>query len=251
MTTRTKLSQFLKEYLQPELFKDYCPNGLQIEGKDKIKKIVTAVSANLETIKKAVEAKADALICHHGIFWKGDSYRIEGSKKEQIELLLKNQISLFGYHLPLDAHAEVGNNFKAAQELGVTDLEPFGDFGGVKIGVKGRVKPRAIELFVAELEAYYDHRAHVALGGKKEISSVALISGGAYRSIAEAAQEGVDCFITGNFDEPAWAMAHEKKINFMALGHSATEKIGPKALAQYLQAQLGTEALFLDIYNPF
>jgi dinuclear metal center YbgI/SA1388 family protein len=248
---RRDLEEHLNAYFNISLIKDFCPNGLQVEGKQEIKKIATAVSANLMTLHKAVEHEADALIVHHGLFWNKDSYPLVGTKRTKIALLLKHGISLFAYHLPLDAHREVGNNWQAARELGWEELEPFGEYNGVWVGVKGTFAPQPIETFIAEIEAYYEHTATVALGGKRSVASGALIAGGAYKELAMAAQARVDCFITGNFDEPAWAVAHEEEVHFLALGHSATESVGPKALAGYIQKQLGISSFFLDVPNPF
>jgi dinuclear metal center YbgI/SA1388 family protein len=248
---RSALEAYLNTYLNVSSITDYCPNGLQVEGKSEINKIGTAVSANFMTVQKAAELKLDALIVHHGLFWKDDPYPIIGTQRLKLELLLKEGISLFAYHLPLDAHREIGNNWQAARDLGWEELEPFGEFAGATIGVKGRFAPEPIERFVTKAERYYEHPATVALGGKKSVSSAALISGGAYKLLALAAKEGVDCFVTGNFDEPAWGVAYEEKLHFLALGHSATEKIGPKALENHLKGQFGLETLFVDIPNPF
>lgn len=251
MITLQELCQYLQEILQPSLYADACPNGLQVEGTKEITKIATAVSASLATIEAAVKLNVQALIVHHGIFWSKDSYVIEGSKKEKIKMLLDSGISLIGYHLPLDAHEQLGNNWKAAADLGWTDLKPFCKINGMPIGVKGSFKPTPREQFQKSIENYYQHPATAALGGKDVVSSAALISGGAYRYLLDAVSIGTDCFITGNFDEPAWHQAHEEKINFFALGHSATERIGPIALGKNLEEQFGLECPFIDIWNPF
>lgn len=230
---------------------DYCPNGLQIEGNKSIKKIATAVSANLDTIHKAIQNDVDALIVHHGLFWFKDSYVIAGPKKDKISLLLNHGISLFCYHLPLDMHNEVGNNWKAALDLGWENLEPFGELNGLYIGVKGIIPAYSQNELKNKLENYYGHPAAVALGGPTNIKTIALISGGAHKNISEAAKEKIDAFITGSFDEPVWSQAFEEKINFYALGHSATEKVGPKALAEHLAHELSLETIFIDSYNPF
>ncbi|MFZ0564725.1 MAG: Nif3-like dinuclear metal center hexameric protein [Chlamydiales bacterium] len=248
---RKQFIEYLDSYLNTPLIKDFCPNGLQIEGKEGIEKAATAVSANKETIEKAVEAKVDALIVHHGLFWSRDPYPIVGTKREKIHLLLEHGISLLAYHLPLDAHQLVGNNWKAANDLGWKECQPFGILNDVSLGVKGIFSPIPIEQFISELENYYQHGATAALGGKKIIQSAALVSGGAYKEVNRAAEEGVDCFITGHFDEPAWNIAHEEKIHFLALGHSATERVGPKALAHHIQSQLEIPCAFIDVPNPF
>jgi dinuclear metal center YbgI/SA1388 family protein len=245
------LENYLNNYLNVSTIKDYCPNGLQVEGKLDIHKAAVAVSASLDTIEQAVLADVDALIVHHGLFWERDPYPLIDVKKTKIELLLKNGISLFAYHLPLDAHQEIGNNWKAARDLGWENLQPFGEYNGTEIGVSGTFASKTIDKFVAEIENYYGHAATTALGGSQTISSCALISGGAYKELPQAAAKGFDCFITGNFDEPAWNMAHEKKIHFLALGHTATEKIGPKALGNHLSEVFGIPVTFLDTSNPF
>lgn len=230
---------------------DHCTNGLQLEGKREIVRIATAVSADLATIQAAVEADIDALIVHHGLFWHKDSHVIEGVKKQKISLLLQHGISLFGYHLPLDLHPTIGNNWKAACDLGWTDLEPFGFYNGFALGVKGCLVSTSRAALKTALENYYGNHAVIAPGGKEIIETIGLISGGAHRSIIEAAREGLDAFVTGSFDEPVWSQAYEEKINFFALGHTATEKVGPKALAKQLAKDLKCSAHFIETKNPF
>lgn len=249
--SRNQLFTYLNDIYQSSLFSDSCPNGLQIEGCDEILKIGTAVSANLETIEKAVRENVQALIVHHGLFWNRDGYTITGAKKAKINLLLKNNISLFAYHLPMDAHQTIGNNWKAAHDLGLQELEPFSKYNGLFIGVKGRLPALTRTEWQKRLENYYGHKAHAALGGKEQIGTAAIISGGAYRQLQEAATEGLDAFVTGNFDEPAWSQAFEEKINFYALGHSATERVGPKALAHFLEETLKIHSIFIEDVNPF
>ena len=246
-----ELTQFLNELFPSPGAADFAPNGLQVEGKKEIKRLATAVSANLDTIQAAIKEEADALIVHHGLFWQKDGYSILGSKREKISLLLANSLSLFAYHLPMDMHRELGNNWKAAKEMGWENLHPFGFLNSFPIGVRGTVKPLSREEFKARLESYYCHPAAAAWGGPEIIQRAALISGGAHKSLIEAAQEGMDAFITGSFDEPNWYQAREEGINFFAMGHSATERIGPRALAKYLENSLNIPCLFLDIMNPF
>ncbi|WP_349305690.1 Nif3-like dinuclear metal center hexameric protein [Parachlamydia sp. AcF125] len=249
--TLQELSEYLETLLKIPGLVDYCPNGLQVEGHDQIKRIGIAVSASLETIQQASRLNCQALIVHHGLFWERDEFPIVGSKQKKLALLLKHGISLIAYHLPLDAHAEFGNNWKAAKDLGWLDLKPFGFFNKVPIGVRGKILPQKREAFQEKLELYYEHPAHVALGGKEMVETVGLISGGAYRSIVEAAKEKLDCFITGSFDEPTWHQAYEEKINFFALGHAATERIGPRALGEHLKCKFSVDCCFIDVFNPF
>jgi len=249
--TLQELCQQLDQLYQPGSFRDYCPNGLQVEGREEVKKIATAVSANLETLEEAKERGVDCLIVHHGLFWKGEDPRIQGSKREKIRLLLDEGISLLGYHLPMDAHLEIGNNAYAARQLGMTELEPFGEVDGLFIGVKGKVAPCSGEELQSKLEEYYTHSAAVALGGPQQIDTIGIVSGGGWKFLSEAAKKGVDAMVSGNYDEPAWSMAFEEKVHFYALGHSATERVGPKALAEWLQKEMGLSAEFIDCYNPF
>lgn len=251
MITLQDLLQYLNQLLQPELFSDVCPNGLQVEGKKTISRIAFAVSASLATIKQAVVVKADALVVHHGIFWDKSSSVFWGPKKQKLQLLLENDISLIAYHLPLDAHRVVGNNWKAAHDFNLTNLQAFGSIGSNKIGVKGIIKDTSVEIFQEKLETYYGHIAHAALGGKKNISSVAIVSGGAHWMIEQAIQEEIDCFVTGSFDEPIWDLAYENGLHFFALGHFSTEKVGVQSLKQITTNHFDIPTSFIDLFNPF
>ncbi len=248
---RDELENYLKKLLQPELFQDYCPNGLQVAGKEEINSIATGVSASLSTIKAAVVAGADALIVHHGMFWKGDPYPLTGTRGEKAKLLLDSGISLFAYHLPLDAHREVGNNWRAAEEMGWKNCKPFGEFGGSEIGVIGEIDSCDASQVRTSLESYYKHPAHYAPGGKNKVQKIALISGGAHKAIEEASRFGADAFITGSFDEPIWHLAEEEGVHFYAMGHAATERVGPRALGEKVAKELGIAHSFLEITNPF
>lgn len=251
MTTLAKLTSHLNELLISSPISDYCLNGLQIEGQENISCIATAVTADLETIQAAIKCNAQALLVHHGLFWQGDSFLISGPKREKIRLLLKHEISLLAYHLPLDIHRLYGNNWRAAQELGWTDLQPFGLYNSVSIGVKGKIKPASRKEFQKQLEDYYQHSAQTVFGGKDRVETVALVSGAAYKLIPEAISNGIDCFVTGTADEPVWHLAREGKINFMALGHAATERIGPRAIGEHLKDVFQIEQHFIDTTNPF
>lgn len=246
MTTLKELCTYLNDLLQADLFQDYCPNGLQVEGKKSVSKGVFAVSASLAVIQKAAEMKADFIFVHHGIFWNRDAYPLVGTKKEKIKTLLANDISLIAYHLPLDQHELYGNNWKAAADLGWTNCRPF-----EKIGVKGEFDPISRDAFQKKIEEYYGHKAHTVTGGKDQVSSAALISGGAHQKITQAALAEVDCYITGSFDEPVWHQSFEEAINFFAVGHAASERIGPLAIMEHLKNKFGLETVFIDESNPF
>jgi dinuclear metal center YbgI/SA1388 family protein len=246
-------SSYLQELLQVDAFKngDRALNGIQVEGKEKIFSIATAVSASLHVIKKAVELKADLLLVHHGFFWKGSDVTICGTLKEKLKLLLQNEISLLAYHLPLDAHTEFGNNWAVATALGWTNLEPFGTSSYPAIGVKASFPACSRSQFQKTLEKFYGQKAHEAPGGKEVVSSCVIVSGGAHKLIYEAKESGADCFVTGSFDEPIWHAAFEEHINFFAFGHAATEKIGVKSIGKHLEEKFDVKHLFIDEINPF
>lgn len=250
MIALSDLRSYLDELLQVKLFQDYCPNGLQVEGGSSIGHVAVGVTASLQTIQKAIDCQAQALIVHHGIFWNREPFIATGVAKSKLKALFDHGISLFAYHLPLDAHPIYGNNWKAAQDLGWKDLTPF-SIQGIPIGVKGTFPAIKKADFQAKLEAYYQHPAHCALGGKPMVESAALVSGGAHKQIIDALAAGVDCYITGSFDEPVWHQAFEGGINFFALGHSATEKIGPYALGKHLSDKFNLKVSLLDEPNPF
>ncbi len=250
MITLQHLSQHLNQLLSCDQFED-APSGIQVEGKEQIKRVGFAVSANLRAIEEAIEKKCDALIVHHGLFWPKDSLIVTGSKKEKLKSLLGAETSLLAYHLPLDAHPRYGNNWKAAHDLQWRELKPFGVYGRSAIGVKGIMNPTSSADFQKKLEKYYGHVAHAALASKKMISSAALVSGGAHKMIEQAASEGLDCFITGSFDEPIWDIARERDIHFFALGHYATERIGVLALKDYVEKEFSIRTEWIETPNPF
>ncbi len=248
------LIEILDNLLSTSSFNDYGPNGLQVGSSEQpVTKIGVAVSADLATIQKAIEHKVSTLIVHHGVFWKGMPYPITGILYERIRLLIQHNISLIAYHLPLDAHPTIGNNWKVALDLGWENVQPFGSYLP-QLGVQGTFPSIHIEEFAQVLSSYYEAPVQAkALGGIDFISSAALISGGAYKEISTAASQHVDCFISGNFDEPAWSLSFENKINFLSFGHTITEKVGPKALTTWLNEQLpeSIPSLFIDTQNPF
>ncbi len=250
MITVNKLADSLNSYLDPLTVDDYGPNGIQVANTSEIKKIATAVSASLEVIEQAIALKANALIVHHGIFWKGESQPLTGTKYKKIKLLMDHNIALLCYHFPLDMHQTLGNNWKVARDLGWMSLEPFGEYNRMMIGVKGTFPACSTQELQKKLEDYYQHPASVA-GTKAIVQSAAIVSGGAHKCITQAVASGVDCFITGTFDEPQWDIAREEGIVFMAFGHNATEKVGPKALTQYIKDTLKIPCDFIDTKNPF
>jgi dinuclear metal center YbgI/SA1388 family protein len=247
-----ELVGYLHDYLNCGSFHDKCHNGLQVEGRREVRSVATAVTASLDSIEAAVAAGADALIVHHGLFWEGWPGRITGTLHQKVELLIKHRISLLAYHLPLDAHRELGNNWVAAGALGLVELAPFGDYNGMAIGVRGRLpEPLLQTAWVSRVEAYYGQKGRAALFGPERITSTAIISGGAHRYQEEAIEAGLDGFITGTGDAPNWLLSKEHQRLFLAMGHEATERIGVRALAVHLQTQCGLETRFLPDSNTF
>ncbi len=249
MVTLQELCLYIDQRLNCQNFLDYQPNGLQVEGKVLIKKVGLAVSGSLETIERAVELGVDALIVHHGIFWKDDPYPIVGVKRKKVEKLLSQKISLLAYHLPLDAHETLGNNFGGAKHLGLTSLTPFFIKGSV-LGVIGEAPGWSFDVLKERLETFYEHKATMAPFGKDKIFKVGIISGGAHKMIQQAIDLQLDAFVTGSFDEPVWHMAKEAGIHFLALGHSATERIGVKLLGEELKNRFGLDTVFIADNNP-
>ncbi|MEG2355099.1 MAG: Nif3-like dinuclear metal center hexameric protein [Victivallaceae bacterium] len=246
------LVNYLNVLLAESLFKDYCENGIQFgDPEQTINKIALGVTADLETIEKAVSLQADVLITHHGLFWKGEPQRIIGYKKIRIDRLSQANLSLVAYHLPLDAELTFGNNWKVAHDLGWQNPTAFGS-DSPQLGVMGNVPQIPIEDFVSILERYYETSLKTAvLKGNKIVAKVSLLAGNGYREIVHSASLGCDCHITGSFDEPAWSLAKENKINFLAFGHSATEKVGIKGLMNHLNRDLNIPLVLIDTDNPF
>ncbi len=248
---RDQLERYLRKYLRLNEFDDSSLNGLQVEGADEISSVAFAVSACAEAFRKAAARNAGALVVHHGLLWKGrEPERATGPMAERLRLLIKNDISLFAYHLPLDAHEECGNNAVAARALGLSKLEPFGDYHAMKIGWKGVLKsPLRLDKFVARLEKYYGHEAMVVKGGPETIRRAGIVSGGAAGEAVQAALEGLDLYVTGESSEPITYLARESRLNFAALGHYATERVGVMALAAHIKKKFAVETFFIELDN--
>ncbi len=227
------MEQFFDNLLSPGEFRDYGPNGLQVEGTEHIGKIAWAVSATADSIAVASAEKADALVVHHGLYWNFQGAKtITGSFKRRIFPLIINNINLFGYHLPLDAHLEVGNAASLAKLVGVSGYQPFGEYKGCPTGVKGFLeKPlRAIDL-KEKLSSVLNHPVMLASPDiQREIASVGIITGGANSEWVCAKRDGLDAYITGEMSEHDWHDSREAEIHMFAGGHHATERFGIKAL---------------------
>lgn len=247
---RSEILTFINKYLKIDDFNDLCPNGLQVAGTDQVTKIVTAVSASVELFKKAFEVKADTIIVHHGIIWNFEHPLYTGGYRERLKLLLCNNLNLFAYHLPLDAHPEVGNNAQLARLFGLRDTKSFGDYKGNDIGVKGEIDPVNCELFFNKIEKTLYRKPIIFPYGPSEISRIGIISGGAQKEIGQAVRAGLDVFITGEVSEHIMHYAKEEKIHFISAGHYATERPGILALGELLKNTFGLAVEFIEIENP-
>lgn len=247
---RNQLENFLKTFLKVENFTDYCPNGLQVEGKSNIKKIVTAVSASIELFSKAIEQKADAIIVHHGIIWNYDRPVYKGSYRERVRLLLENDINLYAFHLPLDAHPTIGNNAQLAKLLGLKSCHPFGDHKGQIIGIKGTIPKTSKEKFFKKVENTVKRDLLIFPYGPDNILQVGIVSGGAQKEFSQAISENLDVYITGEVSEHIKYLSQEEKVHYISAGHYATEQFGIKALGKYLKEKFKIKVDFVDIPNP-
>ena len=245
------LIETIEAELQPNQFKDYCPNGLQVQGASEVKTIVTGVTASQALIDEAVKLGADVLLVHHGYFWKGEDACLVGMKHRRIKSLLDNDISLLAYHLPLDAHPVMGNNAQLANLLEIEvegGLQPGEQF---PIGNVGRLTSPVSAGEFAQRVAMALSREPLLIGDEKQmISRVAWCTGGAQGYIEQAAQLGVDLYLSGEISEPTVHTARELGVHYMAAGHHATERYGVKALGEFLADKLGVRCHFVDIDNP-
>lgn len=249
--SRDEILNALKILLRPEQFRDYCPNGLQVEGRGQVQRLLSGVTACQALIDRAIEEKADMLLVHHGYFWRGEDETITGIKKKRVEALLAHDINLIAYHLPLDVHGELGNNAQLGKLLGFTATGDMGKQNNNSIGLTGELETA---LDGAGLAALLTERLgrvplHVP-GAAKQIRSVAWCTGAAQNYIDLALKAGVDAYITGEVSEQTVHVARETGIHFFAAGHHATERYGVQAVGAHLAAQFGLEHVFIDIDNP-
>ncbi len=245
MAHRDEIIRFLNDYLQIDQINDGCPNGLQVEGKEEVRFIVTAVSASAELFERAAAAGADMVMVHHGILWERESRVIKGGFRRRIETLLRHGMTLAAYHLPLDKHPEIGNNALAAEAFGLSSREPFAE-----VGFLGNVSFCSIEELKHAVADFYDREPLVFAYGPKQIARIGICSGGAEKYIVEAVERGLDAFITGEVAEATMHLAKEGNIHFIAAGHYATERPSIRALGELTAARFGVKAEFIDLPNP-
>ena len=249
MTHAKILGQAFDALLQPDKFRDYGPNGLQVEGDRDVQLLVSGVTASRALIEAAIDAQADAIVVHHGLFWRGQDGRVTGWMRERLRLLLTHGIHLFAYHLPLDAHPELGNNAQLARVLGLQADGRFGeqDLGFVGAGAQTWSGAQALADHVAATLG----RSVICVGDSdRPVSRVAWCTGGAQAYFEAAIAQGVDAFITGEISEPQAHLARETGVAFLACGHHATERYGAPALAAHVAQALGLRHRFIEIDNP-
>lgn len=246
--TREELQGVLDRLLEPARFRDYCPNGLQVEGRPDVKSLISGVTASLALIEAAVEAKADAILVHHGLFWKGDDMRVTGPKKRRLELLLKNDINLFAYHLPLDAHGDLGNNAQLAHVLGFAITGRFAD---QEIGFIGELPGPMSAQQVADLVGQRLGRPPLLVGDTaRTVRKIAWCTGGAQGYFEQAISAGCDLYLSGEISEQTTHLARESGIPYIAAGHHATERYGVQGVGGYLARECGLQHRFIEIANP-
>lgn len=249
--TLFELEKYLNELLFIDQFRDYAPNGIQVGGKDSIEKIITGVTASAELIQHAINKKADAILVHHGYFWKGEDPRIIGMKHQRLELLLKNNIALLAYHLPLDAHPEFGNNAQLALKLGMDvagsiDVDP-----NPNLLWHGRLlEQKTGEELAKHIGSKLNRTPLHIPGPQQQIEKVAWCTGAAQDFITLAHDQKVDAFITGEVSERTFYCAKELGIHFFGAGHHATERYGIQALGGHLAQQFNLEVEYTEIDNP-
>jgi dinuclear metal center YbgI/SA1388 family protein len=251
MAARDEIVAYLDELLDSESFEDYGPNGLQVPGAEEVNLVVTGVSAHRELFERAREAGAQMLLCHHGMFWSHQPRHVTPQVKERLKALFDSDMSLAAYHLPLDAHPEVGNNALICEELGLQRAEPFAPHKGRSVGFVGRSAEGvpAKELFERCTRAF-GFEPLVFDTGPDVVHSVGIISGGGSSSIDEAAALGLDAFLTGEPSEYVMADAREAGMHFIAGGHYATETFGVRRLGELLEERFGVDHRFIEVPNP-
>lgn len=246
-----QLVNYCNSLLSPEKYRDYCPNGLQVEGRHEVGRIISGVTASQALLDRAVELQADLILVHHGYFWKGEAEAITGIKKRRLQTLLANDISLLAYHLPLDGHPQLGNNACLAEQLGLQvdgGLEPDNP---LSIGLTGRlVQPLTALAFRQQIAAALGREVLHIEGGPERIETVGWCTGAAQGYIDQAAALGLDAYLSGEISEPTVHNARELGIHYFAAGHHATERYGVQALASRLAQEFDLEHEFIDIHNP-
>ena len=245
---RAALDEYLADYLQVHDFRDYCPNGLQVEGRGEIARIVTGVTASAALIEAAVADGADALIVHHGYFWRGEDARITGMRRRRIGLLFEHELNLFAYHLPLDAHPEIGNNATLARQLGIEVTKRFGEQDIAALG--SVAEGSTVGSFTRTITEKLGRSPLVIGDAARPLRRIAWCTGGAQGMFEQAIALGVDAYLSGEISEQTVHLARESGVAYIAAGHHATERYGVQALGAHLAQRFGVQHRFIEIDNP-
>ncbi|WP_028240296.1 Nif3-like dinuclear metal center hexameric protein [Stutzerimonas azotifigens] len=246
----TTLVEEADRYLDATRFQDYCPNGLQVEGRPQVRRIVSGVTASQALVDAAIEAEADVLLVHHGYFWKNEDPRVIGMKQRRLKALLASEVSLLAYHLPLDVHPEVGNNVQLAHLLDLTIEGPLELDNPRSVGLVGSLATPMRPVDFMHLLHETLGREPLMVAGEEPIRRIAWCTGAAQGYIDKALAAGVDAYLTGEVSEPTVHFARENNLTFFAAGHHATERYGVQALGDYLARRFAIEHLFIDCPNP-
>lgn len=245
---RNRVEQHLARYLEAARFKDYCPNGLQVEGASRVVRVACGVTASLAFVRAAVRAGADTLLVHHGWFWRGEDPRMLGPRRERMALVLAHRLNLFAYHLPLDVHPLVGNNAQLGARLGWPTAGRFGDEG---LGCwHDFSQPQPVALVTENLATVLGRPPLVLGPARRRIRRIAWCTGAAQDMLAQAAENGADAFVSGEVSERTTHLARELGVTYFAAGHHATERFGVQALGEHLAREFGITHRFIDDPNP-
>jgi dinuclear metal center YbgI/SA1388 family protein len=245
---QNELEHYLNDLLDVSQFQDYCPNGLQIEGRTTIQNIVSGVTASQALLQAAIELQADAIMVHHGYFWRGEDPRLLGMKRRRVAMLIEHDINLYAYHLPLDAHFELGNNAQLGKKLSIVE---DGRFGEQSLAIYGHfVEPTSLGELDATLHSVLERKPLIIGNLSKEIERIAWCTGAAQNYFEAAIELGVDAFITGEISEQNVHAARESGTAYICAGHHATERYGIQALGEHLAQKFGITHLFIDVDNP-
>jgi dinuclear metal center YbgI/SA1388 family protein len=248
MVKINELTHYTQQLLQVERYKDYCPNGLQVEGRSEIKKIVSGVTASMELLKAAQLAGADMVLVHHGYFWRNEDARVVGIKRKRLAFLLKHDLNLLAYHLPLDAHAEFGNNVQLGKLLGLTPQSYSGESS--LVAFSELVSPIRLMDLLALIETRLNRKPLLIGNANKLVKKIAWCTGAAQVYIENAADLGADVFISGEISEQTTHQAREMDVAYISAGHHATERYGVQALGKHLAEKFNLKHEFLDMENP-
>ena len=249
MLRRRELEEWLNDYLQIDSISDFIPNGLQIEGADHINRIITAVSINLQVIEAAVKARVEAIIVHHGLFWKNDEQTIRGYRRKRFKLLLQHDINLFNYHLPLDFHPDIGHNRMILDGLGAEIQENADE--KIAYGLTGKFsKPVAFPELIDRVNSTLETESHYFHCGKERVESIYVISGGGRNELEKVINMGVDAYLTGDAKENTRYIAEEAGINYIYAGHYNTERLGIMELGSIIEKKYDVKVEFVDVANP-